>query len=78
VIHKYLYDKKFEYLHYGSSQRCPSRLKTDRCRTAVKEAKYLQRRCRTALKISSTAAAPHRDGYFRKSTAAAMGFRKIF
>jgi hypothetical protein len=25
-----------------------------------------------------TAAAPHRDGYFRKSTAAAMGFRKIF
>jgi hypothetical protein len=46
-------------------------LKTDRCRTAAKEAKYLPRRCRTAVKISSTAAAPHRDDYFKKSTAAA-------
>jgi hypothetical protein len=52
-------------------QRCPSRLKTDRCRAAMREAKYLPRRCRTAPKITSTAAAPHRDGYFRKSTATA-------
>jgi hypothetical protein len=53
------------------NQRCPSRLKTDRCRAAMREAKYLPRRCRTAPKITSTAAAPHRDGYFRKSTATA-------
>jgi hypothetical protein len=31
----------------------------------MREAKYLPRRCRIAPKITSTAAAPHRDGYFR-------------